>query len=492
MSQTYGQIARKTPYSIEAEQSVLGCILISGSVADELCSKLKKTDFYSQVHQIIFEAMKALNKKQQPIDYVTLVSELERRQKLNEIGGINYITQLTNIVPTAANYEHYQQIVVEDSKLRKLIEMGEKIAQMGYQSKVSTEIIEYTEKALTDLAESANNGLVHISEAVDTVDKKFEDIAKNPEAVTGLKTDFYGLDNLLNGGLHGGDLVIVAARPGVGKTSLSMTSVTNSALNHNAVCAVFSLEMPRVQLAQRVLCSVASVNMSNALKGELSSEDWTALWQAKKKLVDSKIYVDDSSLTNTAIIRSECLKLKRTRGLDLVMIDYVQLMEATATKNKSQENRQQEVANITRALKLLAKELDVPIILLSQLSRAVDGRSDHRPVLSDLRESGGIEQDADIVMFIYNPDKYAAEDAVKPGIVDLMVEKHRNGSTGIVKLKFVSENTTFTNLSSDADAQSLERSLPANNKKQSKVDVKVPDKIVPMGESGLADDDIFK
>ena len=488
MSTTYGQIARKIPYSVEAEQSVLGCILISNTVADELCGKLKETDFNSPVHQVIFGCMKALNLKNQPIDYVTLVSELERNQKLNEVGGINYITSLTNVVPTAANYEHYEQIVLEDSKLRKLIDMGEKIAQMGYQSKQSAEIVAYTEKALTDLVTASSKGLTHISEAVNLVDKKFEAIAKDPEAITGLKTDYYALDNLLNGGLHGGDLVLIAARPGVGKTSLSMNIVTNCAINHGATCAVFSLEMPKEQLAQRALCSVASVDMSKALKGELSSEDWTALWQAKKQLVDSKIYVDDNSLTNPAIVRSECLKLQRTKGLDLVMIDYAQLMSSGDSKNN--ENRQQEVSNITRSLKILAKELNVPILLLSQLSRAVEGRADHRPMLSDLRESGAIEQDADIVMFIYNPDIYAGDTAIKPGIVDLIVAKHRNGSIGTVKLKFIREYATFTNLSSDADAQSLEKTMPAKQKKPSP-DIKIPSQIVPMEDSGLTDD-IFK
>lgn len=489
MSTTYGQMARKTPYSVEAEQSVLGCILISGTVATELCGKLQETDFYSPVHQTIFNAMKDLNLKNQPIDYVTLVSELERKQKLNEVGGINYITSLTNIVPTAANYEHYQQIVQEDSKLRKLIAMAEKIAEMGYKSETSNSIVEYTEKALTDLVTSASSGLVHISEAVNSVDKKFEAIAKDPEAVTGLKTDLYALDNILNGGLHGGDLVLVAARPGVGKTSLSMNMVTNCAINHGATCAVFSLEMPKEQLAQRTLCSVASVDMSKALKGDLSSEDWTALWQAKKLIVDSKIYVDDNSLTNPALIKSECQKLKRTKGLDLVMIDYAQLM--SAENGKSGENRQQEVSNITRSLKLMAKDLNVPVLLLSQLSRAVEGRADHRPMLSDLRESGAIEQDADIVMFIYNPDIYTDENALKPGIVDLIVAKHRNGGIGTVKLKFNRENTTFTNLSADAEAQSLEKTIPTKARKNKIDDVQVPDQIVPMADSGLADD-IFK
>lgn len=485
---TYGEVARKTPYSIEAEQSVLGCILISNTVAGDLCDKFSESDFYSKSHKIIFECMKNLHIKNQPIDYVTLVSELERTHKLNDVGGVNYITSLTNVVPTAANYEHYADIVSEDSKLRKLLEMGNEIVAKAYDNQDSSSIVDYVEKALTDLATNRKGGLVHIKEAVDTVDKKFEAIAKNPEAVTGLKTDYYALDNLLNGGLHGGDLVLIAARPGVGKTSLSMNVVTNCALNHNAVCAVFSLEMPKEQLAQRILCSVASVDMSAALKGELSSEDWTALWQAKKQLVESHIFVDDNSMTNANVIRNECLKLKREHGLDLVMIDYLQLMNSS--NGKDGENRQQEVANITRILKIIAKELNVPILLLSQLSRAVEARTDHRPMLSDLRESGAIEQDADIVMFIFNPDLYSDENALKPGIVDLIVAKHRNGETGTVKLKFNRMNTTFVNLTQDANAQSLENSIPKQAKKQS-ADVKVPDQITSLEESGLMDD-VFK
>jgi replicative DNA helicase len=484
---TYGEVARKMPYSIEAEQSVLGCILISGTVANELCSKLNEDNFYSTVHQTIFSCMKSLNIKNQPVDYVTLVSELERTKKLNEVGGINYITSLTNAVPTAANYEHYTDILLEDSKLRKLLEIGNTITAQSYENKPSGEIIDFVEKALTDIATSKTAGLVHIKEAVDTVDKKFESIAKDPNAVTGLKTDLYALDNIFNGGLHGGDLVLIAARPGVGKTSLGMNIVANAALNHNATCAVFSLEMPKEQLAQRMLCSVASVDMSAALKGELTSEDWTALWAAKKQLVESKIFVDDNSMTNPGIVRNECLKLKRAHGLDLVMIDYVQLMSSMGG-SKNNENRQQEISNITRFLKIAAKELDVPILLLSQLSRAVEGRADHRPMLSDLRESGAIEQDADIVMFIYNPDIYTDENAIKPGIVDIIVAKHRNGSIGTVKLKFNKCNTTFTNRSEDADAQSLENSMPKQNKKKLSTDgVDVPPDIVPMDESGLTD-----
>ena len=484
-------VARKVPYSMEAEQSVLGCILISNVVASELCTRHTKEDFYSEVHKTIFEAMQKLVAKSQPVDYVTLVSELEKAGKLDDIGGMNYITTLTNTVPTASNFEHYSQILTENSKLRKLLEMGNTIVSKAYDSENPNDIIDYIETTLTDIATQKQKGLIHISEGVEVVSKKFEAIAKDPNAVNGLKTGFYALDKNFNGGLQKGDLVLVAARPGVGKTSFAMNVVTNCALQSGATCAVFSLEMPKEQLAQRVLCSVASVNMEKALKGELTSEDWTALWEGRQKFLESKIYVDDSSLITVGQLKNECMKLKREKGLDLVMIDYVQLMNG-ATNGKSAENRQQEISTITRNLKIAAKELNVPIILLSQLSRAVEQRTDHRPMLADLRESGAIEQDADIVMFIYNPDMYTAPDAPKPGIVDLIVAKHRNGGLDTIKLKFMKEFTTFMSLSSDADAASLERAMPQMPQRtKSLTPVEVPEDIVPIQDSGLVDD-IFK
>lgn len=482
-------LARKTPYSLEAEQSVLGSILISQTVAGELCATLNQDDFHSPIHQTIFVAMQSIVQKNQPVDYVTLVNELEKNQKLSEVGGINYITTLTNTVPTAANYEHYTEILLENSKLRKLQDMGQSVVAKAYDGVDSKEIVEFIEKQLTDITTNQQKaGLKHIAAPVDTVVQKLQDIAQNPNATTGLKTDFYGLDKILNGGLHKGDLVLLAARPGVGKTTLAMNIVTNAAIKQNATVAVFSLEMPKEQLAQRALCSVAKVDMSKALSGKLEQDDWRALWEARKLLIDSQIYCDDSSLTNTGIILSECRKLKREKGLDLVMIDYLQLMNSTKSANA--DNRQQEISAMTRSLKIAAKELDVPILLLSQLSRAPEQRQDHRPMLADLRESGSIEQDADIVMFIYNPDAYKSEDAPKPGIVDLMVAKHRNGEQGTVKLIFKREYTTFTNSTGDAEAGSLEKSLP-KEREEKMADVYVPPKVEPMSDSGL-DKNVFK
>jgi len=486
---TNNVLARKVPYSIEAEQSVLGCILISNVVANELCSTLSVDDFYSGIHQTIFGVMKDLMLKNQPVDYVTLVSELEKTNKLTEIGGMDYITTLTNAVPTASNYKHYTDILLEQSKLRKLLELGNSISAKCYDGENSKDIIEYIEKILTDIATEKRSGLIHIAESVEAVSKKFEDIAKNPNAITGLKTGYFALDKTLNGGLQKGGLFLLAARPGVGKTSLAMNMVTNSALDSNAVVAVFSLEMTNVELAQRALCSVAIVDMKKALNGELSADDWTALWASRKKLKESNIYVSDASGVTVSRIISECRRIKREHGLDLVMIDYLQLMASDSSK--SQQNREQEVANITKNLKNAAKDLDVPILLLSQLSRGPEQRTDHRPMLADLRESGAIEQDADSVMFIYNPDKYTTDETKKMGIVELIVAKNRHGETPTIKLKFMSEYTTFANTNADADAGSLEKSMPQFKKRPGKSDLngdEIPSKITPMAESGIADD----
>ena len=481
---------RKLPYSIEAEQSVLGCILISDTVASELCATLRTEDFESEVHKKIFDSMQNLSRKSQPIDYVTLVSELEKANKLNEIGGLNYITDLTNTVPTAVNYKHYADIVLENSKLRKLYKMSDSVIAKTFDGVNSKEIIEFVEKELTDIVTEKNKGLVHIGDAVNDTIKKFEAIAKNPNAQIGLKTGFWGLDKALNGGLQKGGLFLLAARPGVGKTSLAMNIVTNCASQSNAVCAVFSLEMTTAELAQRALCSVALVESQKALNGELSADDWAQIWEGKKKLCESNIHINDSSSVTVAQIISECQKLKREKGLDLILVDYVQLMNSS-TLARSTENRQQEVANFTRGLKNAAKELDVPILLLSQLSRAPEQRTDHRPMLADLRESGAIEQDADAVMFIYNPDMYAKDDKPKPGIVELILAKNRHGEIGNIKLRFVKQYTTFMNLSADADASSLEKNMPQfakkilDNEKKNSLNVLTP------VEDGGSVDDIF-
>lgn len=475
-------IRRQMPYSIETEQAVLGSMLIDSNQAESICALFNEDAFYSLSHKKIFMAMQSVYQKNQPIDYVTIVNELDKNGQLEEVGGLDYITMLTNVVPTAANIGHYADLLKRDMVLRKLINAGEQIVQNAYESTDMVEAIKFAEKIIFDISDKQSfSSLEKISGAIKQVLDKFEVISKDKDAMKGLKTGLYALDKMTNG-LQKGDLILLAARPGVGKTSLAMNIVNNCALNGKAKCAIFSLEMPKVQLAQRSLCSHAFVSMEKALKGELNSQEWAALWQANKDFSEAEIYVDDSSLNTPHDILSKCRKLKREKGLDLIMIDYLQLMSSAGSG--SDVNRQQQISDMTRMLKIAAKELDVPIILLSQLSRASEQRTDHRPMLSDLRESGAIEQDADIVMFIYNPDNYQTDESKKQGIVELILAKHRNGAVGSIQLKFIREHTTFTNLTKDSNDSSLERSMPNFDRKPNTEPLP---KIVPLGDSDITD-----
>lgn len=480
-------LIRKLPYSFEAEQAVLCCILISENAMNMVTGRLNIEAFYSSAHKTIYESMVKIYSSNKPVDLITLTSELEKIGKLSEIGDIDYLTTLSTIVPSASNIDYYINIVKQCYIMRALVDAGEKIAQIGYGEDEYKEALQKAEKIIFDIGDKQNiSELTHISEPLEVVRKKFEDIAVNPDALRGIPTGFYRLDKLTNG-LQKGDLILIAARPGVGKTSLTMNIVANAAINSGAKCAVFSLEMPKAQIAQRCLCSTAFVDMSKGLSGDLSVDDWQALLEAKKKLCDTHIYIDDSSMTTYMDILAKCRKLKREKGLDLIMIDYLQLMNSPKTGGK--DNRQQEISDITRNLKIAAKELNVPILLLSQLSRGVEARTDHKPMLADLRESGAIEQDADIVMFIYNPDNYLTDEgAVKQNIVDLIVAKHRNGATDTIKLKFLKQHTTFVNLSQDAEAQSLEQSAPMPNEAPP---VQNNENSGDMSLKPIDDDDIF-
>ena len=471
------------PHNLDAEQALLGCMLIDEKVPMTILSELKSEDFYSNAHKSIFEAMFTVYKKNMPIDFVTVTDELDNQGILNEVGSVAYITSLTNSVPSSANFKHYAELIKRDSMLRKLIAGGQAIVEHSFNTEDKTEAMTFAEKTIFDLSQNEETShLTSAETALNEVINKFETIEKDKSSLAGIKTGFYGLD-LLTNGLQKSDLILLAARPAVGKTSLAMNIINNIALNGGS-CAIFSLEMSAAQLMQRAICSTAMVSMSKALKGELSSKEWKLLLEAKDKLSKAKIYIDDSALNTPVDILSKCRRIKREHGLDVVMIDYLQLM---SSGNKRTDNRQTEVSEISRNLKIAAKELNVPIICLSQLSRAVEGRKGNRPMLSDLRESGAIEQDADIVMFIHNPDKYLEDDnAIKQGIVELIVAKHRNGPQGTVNVKWIGETTTFVNLEKDANAQSLERQEPAEPK-VIKPDESLPD-IVPLDESDIVDD----
>ena len=432
------------PHNLEAEQSVLGAMLIDAEVPMHIVNVLKESDFYAHSHIQIYAKMLELYRSNKPIDFVTLTDLLEKNGELDEVGGIEYITALTNVLPSAANYKHYVEIVKRDSLFRKLIKCGQNISEQGYTATDKEELLKFAEKQVFDISEEEDvSNLEHIDGALKQVIDKFDAIAKDPNCLRGLPTGFVDLDKITNG-IQNSDLILIAGRPGSGKTSLAMNISVNVALQAKKNVAIFSLEMPNTQIAQRSICSIAGVSMEKALKGRLSVDEWKAMLGASKKLSEANIYIDDSSLTTPIDILSKCRRLKREKGLDLVMIDYLQLMSAGS---KKVESRQLEISEMTRTLKIAARELNVPIILLSQLSRAVDSRKDHRPILSDLRESGAIEQDADIVMFVYRPELYndvASED--EPGVCELIVAKHRNGPVDTIKVRWIGETTSFTNL----------------------------------------------
>lgn len=436
------------PNNLDAEQALLGCMLIDNEILSDVLEKLTEEDFYQESHQSILSAMKLVYLEHKPLDLVTLADKLETEGTLEKSGGLNYLTELTQVTPSSANYNHYFDIVRRDSVNRKLIRASRDIIKFAQSSDDNLKSVQYAEELVYDISRTNDSSSVkdiRESDGIDLVLQKFQLLSDDKDAYRGVQTGLIRLDKLTNG-LQKSDLIVLAARPGMGKTSLAMNIVENAALNNGKVCAVFSLEMPEVQIIQRLLCGFAGVSMSDALSGKLSSNDWKKLTKASEKLRKSRIFIDDSSRVTPAEILSKCrrIKSKNNGQLDLVMIDYIQLM--SSGKKSGEQNRTQEVADITRELKIMAKELNVPVIALSQLRRM----QSKEPQLSDLRESGAIEQDADIVMFINRPDVGATEEELKKGniikgMADLIVAKHRNGSLDRIKLRFKGELTKFVN-----------------------------------------------
>ncbi|MBQ6921580.1 MAG: replicative DNA helicase [Clostridia bacterium] len=452
------KIVGEMPHSLEAEQALLGCIILDPRIQTEISGYLHEEDFFENSHKIIFAAMSELINANKTVDIVTLTDVLEKQGNLKNAGDITYITSLTDIMPSSANYSTYLKLVKRDSMLRKLIEGASEIVDDCRQSQDEKNSLARAEKTIYDISNDADTSEVYkISSVLPDVMTRLDELSKSTSSFHGIKTGFRGIDNLLNG-FHGSDLMILAARPAVGKTSLAMNLVTNIALS-GKVCAVFSLEMSKEQLVQRMLCSVSGVSMSNALKGKMQRSEWLKIAKAKETLANTRIFIDESSVITPEEILSKCRRLKRKNGLDFVMIDYIQLMESKG--KRKEDNRQQQVSEISRNLKILAKELNVPVLALSQLSRAVESEK-RRPQLSDLRESGAIEQDADIVMFIHRPDKDAKEKDIEekkilPNVAEVIVAKHRNGSTGLVKLYFNGECTKFLNLNDETGEPELEK-----------------------------------
>lgn len=458
---------RTLPNNFEAEQVVLGCCLMDNESALLVVGKLEETDFYNETHREIFIVIRDMVKLSKPTDFITVSDELGTKGKLEMVGGMQYLSSLSNIVPSSASCNYYIEIVKKESILRQLIQVSGNIIEKAYGKEADTNLIGIAEKEIYEIAERGQSSSLERFNTQEIVDS-FESIHKEGGTIHGLKTGFYQIDKVTNG-LQKTDLIILAARPGVGKTSLAMNIVTNAAIYSKAKCAVFSLEMGKEQLERRMLCAVSDVSMAKALRGELNSGDWEKIWRGKEKLDKAEIYIDDNSMNTPSQILSKCRKLKREKGLDLVVIDYIGLMKS----DERSDNRQNEVANISRQLKILAKDIQVPVLCLCQLNRAVEQATNkegkpRKPVLSDLRESGSIEQDADMVWFIHR-DMSTAEiekSQDKNYIAELIIAKFRNGQPGSVFLGWDGSKTSFVNLERDANEQSLVNAFERQAKPQ--------------------------
>jgi replicative DNA helicase len=432
---------RALPHNNEAERTVLGAVLVDNASFNSAAEILTRDDFYREAHRRIFEAMAALAERSQPIDTVTLRDELVRSQALEAVGGAAYLAGLVDGLPRITNVEQWSRIIKEKAVLRNLIHASNRIAQSCYEGEeeVAT-LLDRAEKAIFDIAERRiRQGFVALRDIVKESFRTIDHLSQSKDLVTGLSTGFVDLDERTSG-LQKGDLIVVAARPAMGKTSLCLNVAQNASHKTGETVGVFSLEMSKEQLVLRMLCSDARVDAHKLRTGNLGEKDWARLAKAYADLSSSKIFIDDSATVTPLEMKAKCRRLKAEHGLALVIVDYLQLMTGSARV----ENRQQEIASISRSLKGLAKELDCPVIALSQLSRAPEARTEKRPQLSDLRESGAIEQDADVVMFIFREEEYKPTDENR-GLAEIIIGKQRNGPTGSLRLAFIKEFTRFEN-----------------------------------------------
>ncbi len=439
---------RMLPNNLDAEQSLLGCLFISPDACADIFPVIKDYDFNSIAHQKIYQAMYENYIKDVAVDYVTVSNVLDKNGELEEVGGLTYLTDLTNFVPSAANYKYYADIIKNDSLLRQIIQSCQTVINEAFEGKESADVLNRAEELIFNISQNQHaKTLEHIKFGVNEALDLMEKITSDPNSNMGVKVGFPTLDRYTNG-FKSGELIIIAARPGIGKTTLAVNFAINAALKYNKTVAMFDLEMSSLQIAQRYLCATGRVAMDYVKGGTKDTTVWNTLLETKKLLENSNIYIDDTTAIKPSDILSKCRRLKAKYGLDMVIIDYLQLMKGD-TKSKD-GNRQQEVADLTRNIKLAARELGVPIILLSQLNRESEKRTDKTPQLSDLRESGSIEQDADIVMFISDqPVKdengHTIETEDEEGATDysLIIAKHRNGARGSIPIKWKSEYTQF-------------------------------------------------
>jgi replicative DNA helicase len=436
---------RLPPQNIEAEAAVLGSILIDPQALPAVAEILRSEDFYRDAHRLLYASALDLYGRGEPADIVTLTDEIERRGKLDNVGGADYITTLVNVVPTSANVEYYAHIVERTSILRKLIHAAGQIAAIAYSEDDATVALDKAEQLIFSISQNVQRAdFDHIKDILADYFDKLEHLHSHRGDIIGVPSGFTDLDKM-TGGMQRSDLIILAARPSVGKTAFSLSLAHNAAVKHGASAAIFSLEMSKEQLAQRLLSMDAGVDQQRLRTGYISDADdeWTRISMSIGRLSESNIYIDDTAGISLIEMRSKARRLMAEHGFDMMVVDYLQLMQGTGSKGDG--NRQQEISEISRGLKGLARELNVPVLALSQLSRAVESRQSKVPMLSDLRESGSLEQDADIVMFIYRDDVYNPE-TDRPNIADIIVAKHRNGPIGTVSLYFMKSQTRFRDL----------------------------------------------
>ena len=431
------------PHDIEAEQAVIGSMITDKDAVLDAVEVLKLNDFYRQYNKTIYEAILNLYGRAEPIDVITVKAELVSLGKFESIGGIEYLASLPDKVPTTANVEKYIKIVQEKSILRSLIKASNEIIDLGYsETEELDSVMELAEKRIFEISQGKNQK--GYSELKDILVDTFSEIEKRynqKEPITGVSTGFTDLD-YKTAGLHNSDLILIAARPAMGKSAFALNIATNAAMHAKVPVAIFNLEMSKNQLVNRILCSEAMVDSNKVRTGKMEEDDWVKLATALGPLSEAPIYIDDTPGITITEIRARCRKLKLEKNIGLVVIDYLQLIQGSGKRNS---NREQEISEISRSLKILAKELDIPVVALSQLSRAAEARTDHRPMLSDLRESGAIEQDADIVMFLYRDDYYNP-DSEKKNIAEITLAKHRSGSTGTIELLWLGNYTKFVNI----------------------------------------------
>ncbi|WP_274365033.1 replicative DNA helicase [Paenibacillus thermotolerans] len=435
---------RIPPQNLEAEQAVLGAILLDSVTLVTVMELLQPEDFYREAHGRIYESMVELGSENEPIDLITLTTKLQGKQQLEEVGGIKYLTELASAVPTAANVLYYAKIVEEKAMLRKLIRTATEIVTNGYAGAEDVQdLLSEAERNILEISNrKSGSGFVSIKDVLMEVFEKVETLYNQRGVTTGIPSGFPDLDKM-TAGFQRSDLIIIAARPSVGKTAFALNVAQNVAVRAKETVAIFSLEMSAAQLVQRIICAEANVDAGRMRTGTLEGDDWEKLTMAIGTLSEADIYIDDSPVVTVADIRAKCRRLKKEKGLGMILIDYLQLIAGRG--GKSGENRQQEVSEISRTLKQIARELEVPVIALSQLSRGVEQRQDKRPMMSDLRESGSIEQDADIVGFLYRDDYYN-QDSEKKNIIEIIIAKQRNGPVGTVELVFLKSFNKFVSL----------------------------------------------